>query len=259
MSARRSGYAILELLTALALTAVICGAMAGTLVAARRMVRSQARRVTFAEAVRAASAVLTGDLRYIAPVADVYAWSADSIALRVFRGTAVVCGAADDDAVFVRYQGLRDPDPAKDSLVVVRVGGDGPPLKLEASAATPAHCAGEDGEQAFRWTLEAPPPPGTMLLLFESGTYRLSEHALRYGHGHAGRQPLTAEAFDGDGSGFRLPGGPGAPIPAAPPAIELRLVARAEDIDREVPAPATGARLRFTLLNADRADAGRTR
>ncbi len=164
-----------------------------------RIARDITMRSERNDARRAALAVLGTELRALAP-ADVHALSADSIAARIFRGHAVVCGFDASDT-FVRYRGLRLPDPAKDSALqlgvenVVAVDG----VRTDSSA-----CVRSTGEEvlAVRWA--APPRVGASWLLFESGSYHLSTYALRYRRAGDSRQPVTNEVFDDRRSAFAI-------------------------------------------------------
>lgn len=221
---RGGGFSLVELAVALALGGIIAAVLAGALVSGERLVRSQGERVEGEEARRIALTVLTAELRYVEPRVDLLAVGRDSIALRAFRGTAIACAAA-GSAVLVRYRGLREPEPAKDSVVAAGLERDPPARPLTASQTAASGCAHDARESLYRWTLPAPPPPpGTLLLLFESGSYHLSTGAFRYRRGSAGRQPLTGEVFDDRAGGFRLLGATGATVDRAVEAHALDVV-----------------------------------
>jgi hypothetical protein len=65
-----------------------------------------------------------------------------------------------------------------------------------------AGCGSNDAGEVQRWRIEHPVRAGDVLVLFESGTYYLSDGALRYRLGREGRQPLTAEWLDDRRSRF---------------------------------------------------------
>jgi hypothetical protein len=241
---------------------LIIGGVIGTVLltaftGAQRSARLQGERVAVVEARRVAATILAAELRYLAPDADLHDFARDLLALRAFRGTAVVC-KVEVGTVCVVMMALGGPLPAK--VWLLRGGGGawgggsggaagaGHPTAaaLLASATAAAGCPLREGESLHRWTLDPMPEPGTLLLLFESGSYHLTGNALRYRRGESGRQPLTAELFDDHAVGWHwiMPAGegdhggwggmpeelPGEETPgseSAAAAIELVLAARA--------------------------------
>jgi len=121
----------------------------------------------------------------------------DSVAVRAFRGIAVVCGADPSSTrLLVAFKGDRTPDPTKDSLLLITPEGGREVRALETTAPPTAACAGPDGSQAATWVLDAGAPASSVLArLFERGSYHLSGSALRYRRGAGGRQPLTPEVW----------------------------------------------------------------
>lgn len=130
------------------------------------------------------------------------------LAVRAPRWWAVPCdprprvgGAA------VAWRGLRRPDPAKDSVVLV--SGDGFRWVRALDRVAPStHCAPEGLD--LRWTPAAGEPIPVVVQGFERGVYRVDD-ALRYRRGRGGAQPLTAALLDPDsarlvvdGAGVRL-------------------------------------------------------
>ncbi len=249
MSARR-GHSLPELLTALAVGGLVCAALAASLDGGQRLARSMGGRVSAAEAIRVSGGVLAGELRYLDPAVDIHAIGADSLAIRVFRGAAVVCAATDDGAL-VRYDGLRAPDPAKDSVLALDSLGRAHPVALFESAGADDACAAGAGRAAYRWTLAAAPPRGTLLLLFEAGSYHLADRALRYRRGAGGRQPLTEELLDGRRSGFRPAGvAEGDRARGGLTAIDATVAIRARpDVGSRGRLEPRVIRFRFALLN----------
>jgi len=203
----RPGVTLAELLVVLTLTGVLGTITMTTIIGAQRHVRQHIDRVAGAEARRVTASVLAAELRYLDPTTDIYGRAVDSVALRAYRGVAIVC-VGDLGTVLVRYRGLRAPEPAKDSVVMVGgwaevAGGQGGGA-VHAGLVSPIVASGEvrsgcdirAGESLYRWTLNDVTPPGTLLLVFERGSYHLQDGALRYRRGDAGRQPLTAELLD---------------------------------------------------------------
>lgn len=175
-----------ELVTTSALLGILSTACAVLVHAQTQLLRNISDRVAGAEALRTASGIVTAEVRSTA-AADVHEIAADSVALRVHRGMAVVAAVA-DDGVTLDYEGIRDPDPAKDSLLIVgseRVGSftvlAGEPLRIHP---------------------DVPIRERDILLFFESGAYHLATNALRYRRGAEGRQPVTDELIDHRASRF---------------------------------------------------------
>ena len=194
---------LLEVLVALTISALLLSVLLGLLVAQVRLARLTAERARATDAVRTTAAVLGGEARRIA-AGDVRALSADSVALRTFRGTGVAC-STDAEHMVVRYRGDRLPDVTKDSAVVVRDDGSAIPVVILASRAA-AGCAPREGESVLELRTSPQPRDAAVILLFESGSYYLTARALRYRLGSEGRQPLTAEAFRDASTAFTTAG-----------------------------------------------------
>ena len=99
------------------------------------------------------------------------------------------CGAG-----IIRYRGLRHPDAAKDSVLIVRDTAFEAPAAV--TSAVPAESCGAVGEDSWLVGIDRPVRPGDLLIFFESGTYYLSGRALRYRLGAEGRQPVTPELME---------------------------------------------------------------
>lgn len=188
---RRAGASLAELLVALALIGVVAAAVASLLRTEGRLSAHTADRAEALDAIRTAAAVLSTDLAPL-DTADLHAVHADSIALRVFRGTGIVCGFAAADPL-VRYRGLRQPEPDKDSVLVASAEPERVDSLRDAQHA-PGACVAGFGEEIFRIRLGTPVVAHDVLLFFETGGYHL-DGALRYRRGGGGRQPLTADVF----------------------------------------------------------------
>lgn len=200
MTARR-GSSLAELVLVAWLFAVVLAAVARFAGTQGRLSAVQHDRTRAAEAVRAASLITESELRYLAPV-DVGAATTAAVPLRAFRGGGTICRSESAD-LLVRYRGVRLPNPAKDSVVLVTAHEPRgtPPLALTAVAADAA-CDG-----ALRLTLEAEPAADRgIALVYESGSYHLAGGALRYRVGDGGRQPLTETLFAGTGFGASATG-----------------------------------------------------
>lgn len=185
----RSGAGLVELLTSLMLLGLVTAACAVILQSQARLVRHYGELSARSEALRSARALLRHELRDVHP-ADVRAVGSDSVAARIFRGIGLVCARA-QRLIALRYEGLRLPEPEKDSLLVV---GEERVMAFRTSKASMT-CATQGDEQIV--VIEADGLKlGAVILWFESGAYHLAGNALRYRRGGEGRQPLTDELID---------------------------------------------------------------
>ena len=194
----RLGAALLEVLVAAALAALVITSAGLLLHAQTRIAQRTSQTSELADATRSAALTLGAEWRTLVPQRDIYAVARDSVAGRVFRGSAVVCGHSAHKTL-VRYRGLRLPDPAKDS--VLQVGAETTASIISVASDTGCAVAPREQVLAFDWTAHA--PIGSLWLLFESGGYHLGTHALRYRRGSESRQPITNEVFDHQRSAFR--------------------------------------------------------
>jgi type II secretory pathway component PulJ len=195
----RAGVSLAELLVAMTAGAVVVAAAAGLLQVQARGAMLVREALLGADAERVAAAVLAAELRH-ATAADIADVQPSVLRLRAFRGYGVPCARA-DSVLHVRYRGARDPDPRKDSLLIVSSAGESV-AALASSGASPGLCAPLPGERVLRLGAALPPDTAIVVLLFELGEYHLSGNALRYRTGDANRQPVTAELFRTPGSGF---------------------------------------------------------
>ncbi|MBW3533911.1 MAG: hypothetical protein KY453_01625 [Gemmatimonadetes bacterium] len=221
----RRGVTVVETLVTLLLLFLVVEL---TWVVTARSGRAAAALEEAAEALateRAAWWILREELALSVPGRDRTPAAGDSIALRAFRGTARVCdGDGDDGLVRVRHDGMRRPEPGKDSVLVLQGDGGWRSLDLLAVEGTADCASGEDGSWEH-WRLGGPAPGAVLLRVYERGSYHLADGALRYRRGAAGRQPLTPEVLDGAGSHL-TPRGTGIElrvrIPARRPAAPVR-------------------------------------
>lgn len=194
----RSGAALVEAMIAGVLTALVAAAGTALLQAQSRVATDVSFRSERNDAARSALLTMHAELRQLAPLSDVRAIARDSITVRVFRGMGIVCGTRGQH-VFMRYRGLRSPDPAKDSLLQLVVENA---VKVDAVFAQNDACVHASDESVLGMVTAAQPITGSMWLIFESGSYHLSTHALRYRRGAESRQPITNEVIDDRRSGF---------------------------------------------------------
>ena len=194
----RSGAALVEALIAAVLTALVAAAGTALLQAQSRVATDVTLRSERNDAARSASLTLQAELRELAPRSDVRAIARDSIAVRIFRGVGIVCGTRGQYA-FMRYRGLRLPDPVKDSVLQLVVENA---VKVDAAFTQNDACVRNSDETVVGLITTAPPITGSMWLVFESGSYHLSTYALRYRRGTESRQPITNEVIDDRRSAF---------------------------------------------------------
>lgn len=198
----RAGFTVMEALIALLVGWVLCVLALGAFARQRDVQNRLAHRAEVLAALRTARYVLDAEVR----AGDgTEAVGSDTLALRAYRGVGLLCPADSGKAgpVRVRVEGMRAPDPGKDSVQVLTVAGAVAVLALVDRAPGDGPCPGAAEEAVERWSLSAPLPPGALLArYFERGSYHLSGRALRYRRGDAGRQPLTPEVLRTPPSSF---------------------------------------------------------
>jgi hypothetical protein len=215
----RRGTGVVEALVALLLTALLVQLTWSVVLAARRAAAGLMERSEALDTERVAWHVLAAELGAGVPLRDFGLLSGRVLPLRAFRGTGELCGALRTaSGGVVRYRGMREPDPEKDSLLVLTTGGSWHALRLVSREEGPAACPGWPPEEGERWRWEPPLDDVVLARVFERGTYHLEDRALRYLSGMGGRQPLTPERLDGSGNVF-------APVAGR---LDLHLRVRAE-------------------------------
>jgi hypothetical protein len=192
----RAGTSVIEAVVALLVGLLVIQLGLSTLARFRSAQRELGERADALVALRVGRHVLRRELRHGRPGSD---WVAahDSLALRAFRGAAVVCASDTTSAqIVVAYRGERAPDPAKDSVLLLGANGATLARALVGTGVAPTPCVGPGAGAAARWALDQPAPGGTVAAkIFERGSYYLTGAALRYRRGASGRQPLTPEAL----------------------------------------------------------------
>jgi hypothetical protein len=153
-------------------------------------------------AARRTFALLVGwEVGNLLPGADGLQLAPDTLALRAFRGRGVVCAVGAN--TLMNYRGLRAPDPAKDSMLVLQGRTAEHAEPYAAGAWSPGSCVAPPGEQTL-----VVPGPGLglhdIVLFFERGSYHVANGALRYRRGPGGRQPVTADVFEADSTRLGL-------------------------------------------------------
>lgn len=208
LSSRRAS-SIVEALTAMLLMIAVMGAALRTLAAFRVTLAGLTGGAELRETARVVRYSLSQETGWSLPQADWITSTGDSIALRAFRGTGVVCASAPPPAIAVQYNGLRRPDTSKDSVLALDGDGVWRVADLVRARSRPGACGrGVAGEL---WELDPAVPGAVVARVFERGSYHIAAGALRYRRGRGGRQPLTAQVLrteEADGSGI-LPVGAG--------------------------------------------------
>lgn len=177
----RPGHTLAELVVVTPLALLLAALVITGLMAQTRLARRISELASRAEAERITATVLPGELRWAAS-GDLRSDGLDSVRARVFRGFGFPCG----DENRMAWRGLRAPATPKDSLLVITAGAESAqPL---ASVVADLPCNG--------YRLGGPPLAGSIVLVFETGTYYLRDRALRYRVGAEGKQPLSDEWFD---------------------------------------------------------------
>jgi hypothetical protein len=198
----RAGAALIEAVVAGVLLSLVAATATTLLRSQSRIAQDVTLRSERNDATRSALLTLRADLQNVAPATDVYAVARDSIAARIFRGIAIVCGRR-DNTTLLRYHGLRLADAKKDSAVQVGVENV---VAINTVAAAPGSCVTTTSEQVLALDFGMPVLPNSMWLIFESGAYHLSGNALRYRRGTETRQPITNEVINVPRSSFGFTG-----------------------------------------------------
>ncbi|MGH6918133.1 MAG: hypothetical protein ACREJ0_10555, partial [Geminicoccaceae bacterium] len=170
--------------------------------------------------------------------------STDSAAFRTFRGVGQVCGVSGAVAT-IAYRGLRDPDPAKDSVLIASVFPERA-AALASYGPGASSCVIAGSALLFDVRLVADSLAlGDAILLYETGSYHLSGGALRYRAPGGTRQPITADVLSGGGFALML-----RPPPAAAETLAVELGMMTVARSPRVVASNPGHRVRVLLLNA---------
>ena len=202
MTARRSGFTLVEALVTLLLLLLLLQAASTLVSAMARAAAALADRAESLAAARATAWIIQEEVEGARAGLDVSVPAGDSVSVRAFRGTVFVCAAIPPRDLIVRWSGLRAPDPTKDSALVLLASVWWTEAELAARAPAPGGCGDAEGGREERWTLAEPLPDALVLRLFERGSYHLVDEALRYRIGFGGRQPLTPAHMDPERSGL---------------------------------------------------------
>ena len=200
---RRHGATLPELLLAVSLMAALAGGVLRAVADLARAQRSMAVRAEALHLTRLARTVLGAELQGARRGPDWDLTSDESLVLRGFRGTGTVCWhTVDSDGTWrvrVLYDGMRQPNPVKDSALVVFDDGSAGILDL-----TDSRSAGCPSLPGLELTVAGPPadrpsgpePAPILIRVFEQLEYHLADSTLRLRRGRAGRQPVGPSILD---------------------------------------------------------------
>ncbi len=173
------GFTLVEVVVAALCTTLLLHFALSAQIRIANAVRVELVSLDAGSSLRTARAVVREETLWTAPGID-WVWpGSDSLRLRAMRGVANAC---DDGSGLFAYEGLREPNPAKDSVLVMRPDGRWLPSRLARS---------ERRGVCYEWLLDPEVSDALLVLLFESGSYHLVDGSLRYRTGRGGRQPIT--------------------------------------------------------------------
>lgn len=202
----RRGFSLVETVVSLTLSFFVIHIGWLALERQARSHRAVGRSLLELEAVRTSAALMSLELTASLPFEDWTNHPPDSVALRAFRGFRFVCRelveSRPDAELPVYGVGLRSPDPAKDSVLVLHGDGRWRSHDLIRVSASDEVCPRAPGRRVERWTVDPAAPTAWVVQYFERGSYHLAGRAFRYRAGRGGRQPLTPELFDEEWSGL---------------------------------------------------------
>jgi hypothetical protein len=198
------GFTVAETLVALLLGWGLAYLALSTLARQRTIQVRMTRRAESLATVRTARNVLHAETRVGDSERDGWSVAGDSLAIRAFRGTALICPLDEPSSeILVQVEGTRRPDVSKDSVMIVGGGGVAMALKLESRSRVEGGCPHGLGGHLERWSLSGLVSPGSVVArYYERGSYHLANGALRYRRGAGGRQPLTPSVLDDKESRF---------------------------------------------------------
>lgn len=203
-----SGTSVVEALVALMLGLLLVRGGWAVLASQRRATEAVVRGAEVQEVGRTVRRVLSGELRSAVPGRDWRAFGGDSLVLRAFRGAGLACasGAGPARSWTVSYRGMRAPNPAKDSVLVLTTAGGWEAREVTSVDRSGAPCIPVPRAEGYRLTLDREVRSAVLFRVFERGSYHLDSRAFRYRIGLGGRQPLTPERLT---TASRLEGGTG--------------------------------------------------
>jgi len=185
------GFTLVEAVVAIALTALVIQGGWSVLATLRRSGEKASASAERLETVRTVAWILEQELAGGRPGGDWWPGDGDTLGLRAYRGLAVVRDSSGGGTLEVCFRGMRAPNPAKDSVLLLSGSGLWTPHALVSRVRGEAGCFGGTDGWVERWTMEPMARGSVFGRVFERGSYHLADMALRYRRGAGGRQPLT--------------------------------------------------------------------
>jgi prepilin-type N-terminal cleavage/methylation domain-containing protein len=168
MARAERGFTLVEIMLALVITLVVAGALHDVLRSTQRLSRAQMGQAALQSNLRAGAIVVANELRELG-TADIIRASSGAITYRAMRGVGFLCQPPTATTLMIAragFTGQRDPQPARDSLLVF-VPGDSGGSWLEvglAAVSTSVPCP--DGSPAIGLTV----PNASVMSGLEPGT-----------------------------------------------------------------------------------------
>jgi hypothetical protein len=199
----RTGTTVAEVLITLLCLSILVVLSVRALAGLGRVVNTLQVRASWVEAARAARWILKSELDVGTRGRDWWIHAPDSVKLRAFRGTALVCAHSDKSTFSVRVRAMRRPDPDKDSVLALLEDGAWAAAQLVSADPSSVACSDSAAGRPEQWTVRgleagaASDVEPVMFRLFESGSYHLGGSDLRYRRGSGGAQPITEQVLSG--------------------------------------------------------------
>jgi type II secretory pathway component PulJ len=188
---RDGGFTLMESLVVLLLTALLIRggwAVVATLVWSAERVAEISEGM---ETIRTVAWILEEEVSGALPNRDWWPGRADTLALRAYRGLALVQGREIDGQVTVCFRGIRNPNPEKDSVLFLSGDAGWTAHALLSRLRRDSGCLDGVGGWEEVWRLDPEPRRPVLGRVFERGSYHFADGAFRYRRGAGGRQPLT--------------------------------------------------------------------
>lgn len=188
---RRTGFGLVEMLVVILLAALLLQGVWSLLSTFRRAGGVAADWAEGLETVRTVAWILGEEFAGSEANRDWRPGNGDTVSLRAFRGVVLVGSGGSGESLRVCFEGIRAPNPAKDSVLFLSREGEWTTHSLESRDRGEAGCleAGEGWEES--WVVEPMPMTALFGRVFERGSYHFAQGAFRYRGPTGGRQPLT--------------------------------------------------------------------
>jgi len=188
---RRSGFGLAEMLVVLLLTTLLLQGVWSVLSTFRRAGGAAGDLAEGLETARTVAWILGEEFAGSEANRDWWTGNGDTVSLRAFRGVVLVESGEAGGSLRVCYEGIRAPNPAKDSVLFLSREGEWTTHSLQARDRGEVGCleTGEGWEES--WVVEPMPMAARFGRVFERGSYHFAQGAFRYRGPTGGRQPLT--------------------------------------------------------------------